>query len=131
MSKKPLYIYLSRREAQIMGIIYELGEAGVSDVLQKLPDPPGYNSVRVLLTILEKKGYLTHRREGQRYIYTPTDRPEEAKRTALDHITQTFFDGSPPKVVSALLDSTLSDKDLDELAEMIRKAKLKRKNRDE
>ena len=123
---KPLYIFLSRREAQIMDIIYKLGEAGVADVLKKLPDPPVYNSIRVLLTILEKKGYLTHKKEGQRYIYVPTEVPAKAKRSALDHVTKTFFDGSAPKVVSALLDSKITEKDLGELSELIEQAKRER-----
>jgi len=120
---KPLYIFLSRREAQIMDIIYKLGEAGVADVLKKLPDPPGYNSIRVLLTILEKKGYLTHKKEGQRYIYVPTEVPAKAKRSALDHVTKTFFDGSAPKVVSALLDSKITEAELSELSKLIEQAK--------
>lgn len=120
---RPLYIFLSRREAQIMDIIYKLGEASVADVLNKLPDPPGYNSIRVLLTILEKKGYLTHRKEGQRYIYSSTEILDKAKRSALDHVMENFFDGSTPKVVSALLDAKISEKELDELAKMIKKAK--------
>ncbi len=123
---KPLYIFLSRREAQIMDIIYKLGEASVADVLKKLPDPPGYNSIRVLLTILEKKGYLTHKKEGQRYIYVPTEVPAKAKRSALDHVTKTFFEGSTPKVVSALLDSKITERDLIELSKLIEQAKRER-----
>ncbi|NIR48607.1 BlaI/MecI/CopY family transcriptional regulator [candidate division KSB1 bacterium] len=123
---KPFYIFLSRREAQIMDIIYKLGEASVTDVLNKLPDPPGYNSIRVLLTILEKKGYLTHRREGQRYIYVPTELPDKAKHSALDHVIKTFFDGSKPKVVSALLDSKITERELNELSKMIEQAKRER-----
>ena len=127
---KPFYIFLSRRESQILDIIYRLGDASVTDVLKNIPEPPGYNSVRVILTILENKGYLKHKKEGQRYIYYPTELPEKAKKSALQHLLSTFFEGSPPKVVSTLLDmspSGLSRKELDELSKMIEQAKKERK----
>ncbi len=124
--KNPSYLNLSRRESQIMDIIYRLGEASVANVLEALPDPSGYNSVRVILTILEKKGYLIHNKEGQKYVYTPTELPEKTRRSVLKHLMSTFFDGSTPQILSTLLDmsaSELSEKELDELSEMIEKAK--------
>jgi len=103
------YTALSRRERQLMDIIYRLGEASVADVLNNLPDPSGYNSVRVILTILENKGHLTHKREGKRYIYLPAELPERTKQTALKHLLTTFFEGSPSKILSALLDISASE----------------------
>ena len=120
------YTDLSRRERQLMDIIYRLGEASVADVLNNLPDPSGYNSVRVILTILENKGHLTHKREGKRYIYLPAELPERTKQTALKHLLTTFFEGSPSKILSALLDisaSELSEAEYDELSNMIKLAK--------
>ena len=124
--KNNTYLNLSRRESQIMDIIYRLSEASVADVLEALPDPPGYNSVRVILSILEKKGYLLHKKEGQKYVYTPTELPEKTKRSVLEHLMTTFFEDSTPQVLSTLLDmsaSELSDEELDELSEMIEKAR--------
>ena len=123
---QPHYNDLSRRERQIMDIIYKIGEASVAEVLKHLPDPPGYNSIRVILTILEDKGHLYHRQEGQRYIYMPIENREMAKKTALRHIISTFFENSTPNVLSTLLDmsaSELSANELDELAQMIEQAK--------
>ena len=120
---------LSRRERQIMDVIYHLGEASVADVLEEIPDPPGYNSVRVTLTILERKGHLKHRREGQKYIYKPVFISERASRSALKHLLSIFFEDSTPKILSTLLDmsaSNLTEKDLDELSLMIQNAKKER-----
>ena len=125
MERSP-YIDLSRRERQIMDIIYRFGEASVADVLNNLLYPPGYNSVRVILTILEDKGHLTHKQEGQRYIYMPVEHRERAKKSVLKHLITTFFENSTPKVLSALLDisaSDLSEVELDELSKMIEQAK--------
>ena len=123
--KKDVHTHLSRRETQIMDIIYRLGEAAVSDVLRELPDPPGYNSIRVTLRILEEKGYLKHRQEQQRYVYRPSVPHEQARRSAVAHLLETFFEGSTPRAVATLLDmsvSRLEEHELDEIAEMIRKA---------
>ena len=120
------FMDLSRRERQIMDIIYRIGEASVADVLKNLPDPPGYNSIRVILTILEDKGHLKHRQEGQKYIYMPIEKREQAKKSALRHMVATFFEGSAPNVLSTLLDisaSRLTEEELEELAAMIEKAK--------
>ena len=122
----PTHNELSRRERQIMDVIYRLGEATVADVVQHLSDPPGYNSVRVTMRILEKKGHIVHKTDGQRYVYAPTVPADRAKGFALEHLLTTFFEGSAPQVVSTLLDVSgphLSEADLDELSQMIDAAK--------
>lgn len=121
-----LYNELSRRERQIMDILFRMKEASVGEILGQLPDSPPYNSVRVILTILEKKGHVSHQRVGQRYVYWPTHGEDSVKRSALKHMVSTFFDGSPIKMLSTLLDestSRLSESDLKELSNMIEKAK--------
>ena len=118
--------HLSRRERQIMDIVYELKEATVGQVLEKLPSPPSYSAVRALLRVLEVKGHLSHRQEGPRYIYAPTLPKERARRSALRHLLKTFFDGSTEDAVAALLDiseADLSESDYLRLAELIAKAR--------
>jgi predicted transcriptional regulator len=120
----PLHTQLSRRETQIMDVVFQLGEATAAEILEHLPDPPSYSSVRALLTILEDKGHLTHRRDGTRYVYTPTLANETARQSALDHMLKTFFSGSAPQVVAALLSGNdLSPEDLEELARLIEQAR--------
>lgn len=117
---------LSRRERQIMDAVYRLGEASAADVRRQLPDDPGYDSVRVTLGILEKKGFLTHRQDGQRYVYAPTISHEQATESALRHLVRTFFRGSPSKAILALLDlqaTPLTQDQLDELQASIERAK--------
>lgn len=104
--------HLSRRERQIMDIIYKLGKATAAEVQERLPDPPSYSAVRAMLRILEEKGILEHVQQGPRYVFTPTVPPGEARRTALKHVLKTFFDGSAEKAMSTLLD--ISDGKLDE-----------------
>jgi len=121
---KPLYNQLSRRERQIMDIVFEMGEATAVEIVERLPEPSSNSSVRILLGILEDKGHLTHRLEGQKYIYRSTIAPETARRSALDHVVQTFFKGSASQVVAALLDNPdLTDSELEELARLIEQAK--------
>ena len=118
MSTTPYFSDLSRRERQIIDILYRLREASVSDVLIHLIDDPSYDTVRITLGILEKKGYVGHRKEGTRYIYTPTIPLEVATDSAMKHMVKTFFGGSFPKTVMALLgaaQSPISEKDLDEI----------------
>ena len=125
MSHLP-HLHLSRRESQIMDVLYRLGEAAVADVVGRMPDEPSYNTVRVTLGVLEKKGYVTHRQEGARYVYAPAQSMEKAKRSAVSHLLQTFFEGSPPKAILALLgmpDRRLSKADLDEIAGWIDQAR--------
>lgn len=119
-----IYDQLSRRERQIMDIILEIGEATAADIQQRMPDPPGNSSIRVMLRILEEKGHLTHREEGGRYLYAPTAEPEKVRRFALRHLIKTFFGGSVPNAVSALLSAEdLSKDELDKLAQLIEAAR--------
>ncbi len=123
----PLPHNLSRRERQIMDILYRLGEGSVADVVTHISDQPAYNSIRVTLGILEKKGFLAHRKEGQRYIYTPVVSQEKATQTALSHLTKTFFGGSPSQAILTMLDlsfESLSEDELDQLAQKIELARM-------
>jgi BlaI family penicillinase repressor len=128
MTKK-IHTHLSRRETQIMDAIYSLGSAGVQEVLAEMSDPPGYNSVRVILGILEEKGYVKHEKDGKRYIYRPLQSATDATRDATAQLLKTFFGNSTPSAVATLLDMSedgLSDNDLDELADMISATKARR-----
>lgn len=113
---------LSRRERQIMDIIYQKGSATAAEILDSLPDPPSYSAVRALLRVLETKGHLKHRQDGPRYVFSPKLSREKAKQSALRHLVRTFFDGSTEQAVAALLDvskSELSDEDLERLKQLI------------
>ena len=113
---------LSRRERQILDIIYQRGQATAAEVQAELPEPPSYSAVRALLRILEEKGHVRHDQDGPRYVYLPTVARDNAQRSALRHILQTFFDGSAEQAISALLDdksSQFSQAELDRLARMI------------
>jgi len=117
---------LSRRERQIMDIIYEMKESTAQQVLDRLPSPPSYSAVRALLRVLENKGHLTHRQEGPRYIYVPLLSKDKARRTALRHLKKTFFDNSTEDVVAALLDISeddLSGEDFKRLVDLIEKTR--------
>lgn len=117
---------LSRRERQIMDIIYQLKEATVAQVLERLPNPPSYSAVRALLRVLENKGHLCHKQDGPRYVFSPTLSRESARQTALQHLRKTFFNGSTEEIVAALLDISeddLSDEDYHRLLELIEKAR--------
>ena len=119
-------LHLSRRERQIMDILYREGEATPRRVLEKLPDPPGYSAVRAILKILERKGFARHAPEGKTYVYRPTFSRSRAGRPALENVLTTFFDGSTEKAVAALLDlrgPELSDDELDRLARLIEEAR--------
>ena len=117
-------VKLSRRERQIMNIIYQRGHASVANVLDDLPDPPTYSTVRALLRILEEKGHLIHDKEGPRYIYHPTQPRHQAGHFALKQIVQTFFDKSIEKTVAALVsDVDVSDEELDRLSRLIEQTK--------
>jgi len=116
---------LGRRERQIMDVVYRLGRAAVADVMRELPDPPTYSAVRAMLRYLERKGHLRHSREGARYVYEPTVSHSEAQRTALRHLVRTFFRGSRPRALAALLDlpgAGLTEVDLDRLRGLVRRA---------
>jgi predicted transcriptional regulator len=117
---------LSRRERQILDILYQRGRGTAADVQVALPEPPSYSAVRALLRILEEKGHVRHEQDGPRYVYVPTLGRENAKRSALRHILQTFFDGSAEQAISALLDDSsakLSRAELDRLARLIESAR--------
>ena len=105
---------LSRRERQIMDVLYELGRATAAEVRERLPDPPSYSAVRAMLRILEDKEHLRHEQDGPRYVFLPTVPREEARESALRRVVRTFFDGSAESAMSALLD--LGVEDLDEEA---------------
>ncbi|HYO99065.1 MAG TPA: BlaI/MecI/CopY family transcriptional regulator [Pyrinomonadaceae bacterium] len=117
---------LSRRERQIMDIIYSRGKASATEVMESLPDPPSYSAVRALLRVLEEKGHLRHKQDGQRYVYSPTVERERAKRSALRRVLQTFFDDSAEDAVAALLDisqESLSDDELKRMEHLIKQAR--------
>ena len=117
---------LGRRERQIMDVVYRLGRATVNDVLEGLEDPPTYSTVRAMLGKLQNKGYLTHEQDGPRYVYLPVVSTERARKTAMEHLVHTFFDGSAEQAVLALAqmsDTTLPDTRLEALAERIKLAK--------
>jgi predicted transcriptional regulator len=117
---------LSRRERQIMDIVYARGEASAAEVLADLPDPPGKTAVRTLLRILEEKGHLKHRQEGLRYVYRPSRPRGHAGRSALRRVLATFFDGSLEKAVAAHLGDSaegLTAAELARLAELINQAR--------
>lgn len=118
--------HLSRRERQIMDILYARGAATAADIRADLPDPPSYSAVRSLLRILEEKGHATHEQDGPRYLFRPTVPRETARVSALRHVVETFFDGSAEGTVAALLDlesRKLSDEDYARLVEMIDRAR--------
>jgi len=117
---------LSRRERQIMDILYQRGEGTVSDVMEDLSDPPSYSAVRATLRVLEGKGHVKHREDGPRYVYLPAVARERARRDALQHLLQTFFGGSAEQAVAALMqmsEADLTPGDLERLAERTRQAR--------
>ena len=124
-----LYTDLSKRERQIMDILFRLKRAGAAEIRKRMPDEPAYNSVRVLLSILEEKGHVTHEKEGQRYIYRPTQSEDGVKQSALKHLVTTFFEGSASKAMTTLLNHSgtdLSDEELERLSLLIERAKQQR-----
>ena len=125
MTKNP-HVHLSRRERQIMDVIYSKGRATAADVLEAIPTPPSYSAVRAMLRLLEEKGYLRHEQDGPRYVFLPTLSRERARQSAMKQLLQTFFDNSAEQAVAALLDMSrarLSEAELDRLSEMIEKAR--------
>lgn len=117
---------LSRRERQIMDIIFAKGEATAAEVVEALADAPSYSAVRALLRILEEKGHLKHREEGKRYVFLPTEPVEKASRSALKQVVQTFFEGSLASAVAALVeakDARVSDEELKRLEAIIKQAR--------
>ena len=123
--KKPLHVNLTRRERQIMDILYRRGTASAADVLKDLPDNPSDSTVRTHLRILEDKGHIQHEEVGLRYVYSPKVPRRMVRQSALKHLIDTFFDGSTEKVVAALIGaegSKLSREELRRIAELVEKA---------
>jgi BlaI family transcriptional regulator, penicillinase repressor len=126
MTRKSKPHALSRRERQIMDILYKLERASVGQVLSKLADKPSYSTVRAQLRVLEEKGHVRHEEHGLRYVYVPAVPRDVARRSALRHLAETFFDGSTEKVVAALLGgevARISPEELDRLARLIAKGR--------
>jgi predicted transcriptional regulator len=117
---------LSRREREIMDIVHRLGRATVNDVMNELSGEPAYSTVRAQLRVLEDKGHLRHEAEHLRYVYLPAASPQKVRRSAVKHLLETFFDGSPEKVVEALVGRDgpgVSDEALDRIAEFVERAR--------
>jgi BlaI family penicillinase repressor len=118
---------LSRRERQVMDILYRRGEATVAEVMADLPDPPTYSAVRSILRILMEKAMITHREDGPRYVYLPAVNTDRAADDAMKHVIRTFFDGSAQQAVAAVLrmsDAKLTDEEVAALSEKISKARV-------
>ena len=121
-----MHAVLTKRERQIMDRLYRLGRATASEILEGLPGAPSYSTVRTQLRVLEAKGHVRHEAQGLRYIYMPTVPRHSARRSALKHLVETFFDGSNAKVVAALLGgeaNKVTDEDLDRILELVRSAR--------
>jgi BlaI family penicillinase repressor len=116
----------SRRERQILDVLYRRGPSTAAEIQTGIPNGPSYSAVRALLRILEEKGHIKHQEQGTRYLYAPKVPRDEARRSALVHVMQTFFDGSPEQAMAALLDISagdLSQVELDRMAELIAQAR--------
>jgi predicted transcriptional regulator len=117
---------LSRRERQIMDILYRQGKASANDVRDAMENAPSYSAVRAMLRVLEEKGHVRHQAEGLKYVYLPTVGRDKAKRSAVKHMLDTFFNGSPEQAVAALLDvasTRLTHEELDRMSHLIEQAK--------
>ena len=123
---KTLHAVLSRRERQIIDVLYRRGRATAADVMADLPGNPSYSTVRTQLRVLEAKGHVRHEEDGQRYVYSPAVPRGTVRRSALKHLVETFFDGSVEQTVAALLGADaarLTDTELERIAELIEKAR--------
>ena len=117
---------LSRRERQIMDILYQRGKGSASEVREAMEAAPGYSAVRAMLRVLEEKGHVRHQAEGLKYVYVPVVARDKAKRSAVKHVMETFFNGSAEQIVAALLDvssTRLTREELDRMSAMIEQAK--------
>lgn len=126
--KKPALTQLGARERQIMDAVFSMGEASVGEVQQNLPNAPSYSSVRTMLRLLESKGLLRHREEGNKYVYRTTESKDSTSRKAIKHLVKTFFQGSPSDAVAAMLSSQrISADDLDRIESLIHDARQEEK----
>ena len=117
--------HLSRRERQIMDVVYRLSKASAQEIQENIPEPPSYSAVRALLAILVDKGVLKHERDGRKYIYKPTVSADRAKRSALRRLLDTFYDNSAEKLVAALLDpddGKLGDREIERIRALVNAA---------
>jgi len=117
---------LSRRERQIMDVLYERGRATAAEILAALPDPPSYSAIRALIKVLEDKGHVKHQEDGPRYVFTPSVPRFKARRSAVKHLLQTFFDDSAGEAVASLLGLSavkLKPEELDKIEELIARAR--------
>jgi predicted transcriptional regulator len=117
---------LSRRERQIMDVLYERGRATAAEILAALPDPPSYSAIRALIKVLEDKSHVKHREDGPRYVFTPSVPRSKARRNAVKHLLQTFFDDSAGEAVASLLGASagkLKPEELDKIEELIARAR--------
>jgi predicted transcriptional regulator len=124
--KKAIHTNLTRRERQIMDILYRRGRATAGEVMEELTGDPNYSTVRTQLRVLEEKGHVKHEEVGLRYVYTPTVPRSAVRQSALRHLVDTFYDGSTEKVVAALLGvegSKLAPEELERIAELVDKAR--------
>jgi predicted transcriptional regulator len=125
MSKSP-HAALTRRERQIVDILYRRGRATAAEVMADLPGEPSYSTVRTQLRVLEEKGHVRHEEEGLRYVYLPEVPRHTVRKSALRHLVDTFFDGSAEKVIAALLGegtARLSDDELERIAQRVARAR--------
>ncbi len=123
---KSVHSNLSRRERQIMDVLFKRGQATAADIMENIPEPPSYSAVRAMLRVLEDKGHVRHEQDGPRYVFIPTVTRDKAKRSAMQHMLDTFFEGSTAQAVATLLDesgSKLSDDELERLSGLIDKAR--------
>ncbi len=120
-----MHTALTKRERQIMDVLYRLGRATAAEIMDRLPGAPSYSTVRTQLRVLEEKGHVRHDEQGLRYVYTPRVPRHSARRSALKHLVDTFFDGSSAKVVAALLggDARLTEEELDRIAALVHDAR--------
>jgi predicted transcriptional regulator len=126
MSQNDELTGLSRRERQIMDFLFQRGKASVGEVMDGIPDPPGYSAVRATLRTLEQKGRVSHEEDGRAYIYRPTLRRDAARKSALTHVVKTFFDNSAEQALAALLElkgTRLSDAELERVSRLVENAK--------
>ena len=120
---------LTKRERQIMDVVYRLGAASASEIQDGIPDAPGHSSVRTLLTRLEAKGWLKHKQDGRRFVYLPTVARAKARRNALAHLVRVFFDGSVSETLSALIEANegrIPQEEIDRMSAMIERARRRR-----